>query len=575
MYEGPGDWLTAVSRDDDLVDRAIAVALPNCAADPPSADWAAVLALAYWKCQRYQDGLAVLERVDQRQVSSAEFFVLFGMLCRKLPEQEARAEQAYRQALQFDPQRADVHYNLANLLKEHSAERALPHYVASLTTDPLGPSVWHNYGACLTDCGHLSEADAALRCSLRLDPDNADAWCNLGICLFQQQRFDPSKACFLKAIALDQSHAISHVNYGQVLIETLEPESALAVLRRGVALDRSSSNALWNLSLALLLLGQYREGWRYYEARFHTDEFGKHQPPTLHNLPRELEALPGPGDRELVVWSEQGIGDGLQFSRYLRLLQARDVPFVFLAHKPLIRLYRDWMGLGDAVAHALNTARESDPRANVSLLSLPLLFQTELHSVPSFTPYLQPPGPPPPHLELPEAPGGLAVGVVWATNPANKAMYRNKSMPANLLLPPLVDLINLDLIEVHSLQVGDDAAQLAPWQGQERLTDWNGVLTDFADTAHLIQQLDLVICVDTAVAHLAGALQKPTWLLLAHNADFRWLHRRSDTPWYPTMRLFRQPRRGDWAGVMAEVQEALNQLFLLDLPALADAKLNR
>ena len=138
-----------------------------------------------------------------------------------------------------------------------------------------------------------------------------------------------------------------------------------------------------------------------------------------------------------------------------------------------------------------------------------------------------------------------------------------------------MDAVQLDLIELHSLQVGGDAEQLAPWRHLERVTDWSGTLTDFADTAHLIQQLDLVISVDTAVAHLAGALGKPTWLLLAHNADFRWMHQRSDTPWYPGMRLFRQPKRGDWPGLMAEVQEALNQLFLLNLPPLAEAMLRR
>jgi ADP-heptose:LPS heptosyltransferase len=134
-------------------------------------------------------------------------------------------------------------------------------------------------------------------------------------------------------------------------------------------------------------------------------------------------------------------------------------------------------------------------------------------------------------------------------------------------------LVQLDLIELHSLQVGPDVEQLSPWRGTPGLHDWAPQLTDFTDTAHLIHQLDLVISVDTAVAHLAGALGKPTWLLLPHNADYRWLRDRDDSPWYPGMRLFRQAQLGDWASVIQQLRAALDQLFLLDLQALAAAKL--
>lgn len=555
---------------------AIAAAEPHCQGDAPSADWAMVMALALWNSQDYERGLAVLQRVDASTVRSADFYGLCGMLCRKLPGQESRAEEAYKRSLALDPRRADMHYNLGNLLRKREPQRAIDHYRASLLLDPQGSNVWHNYGATLNEHGEPESSLQALHLSLLLDPHDADTWCNLGLTFFQLERFEASKACFVHSIGLDQGHATSHVNYGQVLIETLQPEEALQVLRRGVELDSSSANALWNLSLALLLLGQYRDGWRYYEARFHTPDYSKISPPTPVPLPRDLEALPGEDGPELIVWSEQGIGDGLQFCRYLSLLKARGVPFHFLAHKPLVRLYRHWLGLGDHVSVRLeNVDPHDEQRPNIPLLSLPHLFGTELHSVPSAIPYLKPPSAPPEHLKLRQPPGGLAIGVVWATNPANKAMYRNKSMPAVQLLPPLVDAVHLDLIELHSLQVGGDAEQLAPWRHLERVTDWSGTLTDFADTAHLIQQLDLVISVDTAVAHLAGALGKPTWLLLAHNADFRWMHQRSDTPWYPGMRLFRQPKRGDWPGLMAEVQEALNQLFLLNLPPLAEAMLRR
>ena len=202
-------------------------------------------------------------------------------------------------------------------------------------------------------------------------------------------------------------------------------------------------------------------------------------------------------------------------------------------------------------------------------MSLPALFSTELHSMPSHVPYLQTNQPAPEHLRLEPPPGGLNVGVVWASNPDNKAMYRNKSMPLASLMPLLTDLLQLGLIELHSLQFGQDADQLKPWLGLDGVTDWHQHLNDFSDTAHLVRQLDLVISVDTAVAHLAGALNRPTWLLLPQNADFRWMKDRSDSPWYPSMRLFRQRQHGDWSGVVEDLRHAFQDLTLLDFSALA------
>ena len=573
LYSTAEQWLGAIgaSASSSLADEALAVARPHCSATPPPVEWAMVMALASWHLENYVEGLAVLMRVEISSVSSVDFFGLLGMLSRRVPGYEAKAQEAYEYALKLDSTRSDLQYNLANLLKEKEPMRALYHYRLSLKLDCKAANVWHNYGSTLNEYSDPDCALMALQTSLMLDPSDADAWCNLGLILFKLDRFEPSKRCFVHSIALDQAHATSYINYGQALIETLQPEQALHVLRRGVDLDSSSSNSLWNLSLALLLLGQYKDGWKFYDARFHTKEFGNTKSPTSVDLIRDLQSLPSPGGTELVVWSEQGLGDGIQFCRYLLLLQARNVPFRFIAPKPLLRLYRDWLGLKDCVCVTLDFKDMGDSRPNIPLLSLPHLFNTELHSIPSFS-YLSPPSSPPSHLVVKQPPGGLSVGVAWATNPDNKAMYRHKSLPAATLLDPLLDLVKLDLIEIHSLQVGPDSCQFDSLKDHNRVFDWSSSFSDFADTAHVVSQLDLIISVDTAVAHLSAALNRPTWLLLPHNADFRWLHKRTDSPWYPSMRLFRQPTRGDWGAVMDEVQEALNRLFLLDLQSLANAK---
>ena len=148
-------------------------------------------------------------------------------------------------------------------------------------------------------------------------------------------------------------------------------------------------------------------------------------------------------------------------------------------------------------------------------------------------PYLNYSGETPQALSIPEPPGGISVGLVWASDPSNLAMYKHKSLPLDLLMPRLSELVQLDLVDIHSLQVGLDARELLPWSSNDRVTDWSSLLTDFQATAYILRQLDLVISVDTAVAHLAGALGIPTWLLLPANADFRWLRSKSDSPWYP------------------------------------------
>ena len=201
-------------------------------------------------------------------------------------------------------------------------------------------------------------------------------------------------------------------------------------------------------------------------------------------------------------------------------------------------------------------------------MSLPWLFGTELHTVPKVCPYFESQAPVRDTLKVVNPPGGISVGVVWASNPDNKSMYRHKSLQLTLLMPLFERLLDLDLIELHSLQFGDDAEQIAPWRHRSDIHEWNHTLTDFSDTAALLQQLDLVITVDTAVAHLSGALNKPTWVLLPQNADFRWLRRRNDSPWYPSMRLFRQKTHGDWQSVADQLDEAFDTMLLIQTKAL-------
>lgn len=537
--------------------------------------WGLPMALGYWLQKQYQECCDLLERDDIHRACSHSFLYhnLLGMSVKHLNGGELRARVAYEKALEIEPNRADTLYNLANLLKDEDHQLAHDLYVKSLLLHSWGAECWHNYGSNLTNLHQQEYAIQALKISIFIDPSVADVWCNLGLAYYGLDCFDQAERCFRFSLSMDSSHAQSHINLGNTLINVFRPDEAVTLLERGLELDPSSHNSLWNLALAYLLLGRFDLGWKYYEARFKAcKEFEELNPPTSGLRIKSFEQLPSVGEPELIVWSEQGLGDSIQFVRYLHLLKAANVPFKYLSRDSLLTLFLKWTGLVDHIFSPSCSVDANDPRPNVPLMSLPMVFKTDHHTIPASVPYLNSNEPTPNHLNVIQPPGGLSVGLVWASNPDNKAMYRNKSIPLTSLMPTLLRPLQLNLIEVHCLQFGDDNSQLDSWRQLDGVVDWKNKLCDFSDTAYLVRQLDLVISIDSAVAHLAGALNRPTWLLLPFNADFRWLRDRDDSPWYPSMRLFRQSARSDWASVVQKLDTAFDELFQLDLASLSIAK---
>lgn len=570
---GPDACLQALAQgqlDAHAALQQAETALEQAQANPR---WALAASMALWKLERYAEGYALHSSYQHHFQNDADAWVIAGMCARRLPSHHQQAEQAFLQGIRLDPNRADSHYNLGNLYSD--AERytdAEAAYRTSLALNPNGPLVWHNLGICLRELEQLDAADQAMRTSVQLDPGNPDAWCNLGLVAHAREQFELSKRFYLHSIQLDGRHSSSWVNLGMSLLEEVKPEEALPALRRGHHLDPSSPDALFNLALTLLLLGDYSEGWRLYESRFTTKQFRNTVVPSsgpwLTSLDQLLEQAKA--GKACLIWSEQGIGDAIQFVRYLPILQALQIPFAFATRPSLVPLFQHW---GPAGITVLNDAALEAPwteAPHLALLSLPRLLRSDLATIPTVTPYLTPPGPPPERLLVPPPPGGIAIGLVWASNPTNKAMYRHKSLLLELLLPRLLPALEHNLIELHSLQVGDDAQQLAPYARLPGLHDWTGKLHNFSDTAHVVNQLDLLISVDTAVAHLAGALAIPTWILLPSNADFRWLHNRSDSPWYEMVRLFRQTQPNHWPSAIDQVVDALGEVLGLDLEQLPE-----
>ncbi len=509
---------------------------------------------------------------------------LFLLGCLALQRNEhAHAVELLEQAARLDPANADAcnNYGLALFHLGRFAEAAVQ-YERALRRHPDFPEALSNLGLCRYRQKRLPDAATALERALALKPDYADAHNNLGIVRQDQGRLDEAIACLRHALALKPDYAEAHSNLARALRHHGDPVSAIEHARRALALnpalvktygvlgncylDEGDIDAVfealrrglerapqdaelnWNLSIAELLSGRFPQAWQRYEWRFRTNpELARpfSQP--------HWDGAVHPGKR-LLVHAEQGLGDTIQFARYLPLLKASvgdAMEIVFECQRPLARLLRGVPGIDRLVV------REDDARVgapfdlHVPLLALPGHFGTTLDTIPAPLALTGDPDEPRQWATRLGQLSGLKVGLVWAGNPDHRG-DRQRSMALAQLAP----LAGMGDVRFVSLQKGRNA------EIHERgcpldLIELGSQFSDFAATAAAIAGLDLVISVDTAVAHLAATLGKPTWVLLPFSPDWRWLLGRDDSPWYPSVRLFRQSRRGDWEGVVCDVAQAL------------------
>jgi hypothetical protein len=389
--------------------------------------------------------------------------------------------------------------------------------------------------------GHLARALARLGTAAGLAPDRAGIWRNLAQCLVQAGRHGEAAGAFRRSLALEPDDAPTLGRLGLALGRAGRTAEAEAALAQAMALAPDMPEHAFNLSLMRLKAGRLVEGWPLYEARW--ESVGRDHRRTFPGVPRwRGEAAAG---ASILIYPEQGFGDAIQFVRYVPLVRARGLQPVLECHGPLLRLFASLTG-------GARLIRRGDPHGplafQVPLLSLPLAFATTLESIPGTVPYL--------HADpalvagwrrrLGE-PAGLRVALVAGGNPDNPNDALRSIDPA--ALRPLARLPGVAAFLVRKVPAAPLPDGLA---GIDLGPD-----DDFASTAALFSLADLVISVDTASAHLAGALGRPVWTLLPAGSDWRWLEGRLDSPWYPTMRLFRQERADDWPGVIRRVAPAL------------------
>ena len=498
------------------------------------------------------------------QPKKENYLNTYGVILRKNKRIE-QAVRSYELVIELQPNFADVYYNCGNALNElNRKQEAVERFKRCLEINPKHASAHHNCANSLRD---LKEVDVALlhySKSSELEYHNPDMHCNWGLAWQLQERWDCAIEQFQIAICQKSDHAPSHINLGSAFAVKERFDEACDALRRGVALDESCKDAKFNLGLTLLTIGEFEEGWHFYDTRLRLPD--KVRSPV--NAPMSDGDLSSLGDQPLLVWAEQGFGDNIQFVRYVQILMEAGVNVTLSTRKPLMRLFKECLQPYSPVIVEHKSKELHSFQHHVALLSLPRLCGTTLATIPMMPGFLKRPLQIPDHLLIQRQPFALHVGLVWASGADNKDMYTDKS----ITLQPLMRLFDTwrteRLVVLHSLQVGSDAAQLDPWRQQRGVVDHSDHLENFYDTACVVSQLDLVISVDTAVTHLAGALDVPVWTMLQHNADFRWMRGRSDSPWYRSMTLIRQRKLGDWDSVFEQIQ--INLVRLLGPVAVAE-----
>lgn len=413
-------------------------------------------------------------------------------------------------ALKLDPRYLDAHSNLGNAYRHAGRfEESLASYERALEINPGFIQALGNMSNTYMDMGRFEDSENACRKGLKLAPEQPALFYNLGRALYEQARWDEAEAAYRETLSLNHNYPLAH----------------------------------WNLSHVMLLQGRFQEGWLEYEWRWRCPGFTTRTPD--FQQPRwDGGDING---KTVLVYAEQGFGDTIQFVRYLPILASAGARVVFLCQPELARLMETVKGL-DAIVTDVSALPDFD--AHAPLMSLPLLtgMKTETDA-PADLPYLRPP----PQGAAPvEGRDGLAVGLVWAERASHPDEARRSLDLTDL--KPLTEAPGCHFYALHEPGRGDELSDPGM---SDAVSDLGAQLGDFGDTARIVDSLDLVIGVDTAVIHLAGALHKPVWTLLPFICDWRWMLDREDTPWYPSMRLFRQTTDGDWAAV---VERAANEL---------------
>ncbi|MDR3638289.1 MAG: DUF6165 family protein [Isosphaeraceae bacterium] len=475
------------------------------------------------------------------------------------------SEAECRRAVQLKPDYADAHCNLGGALaglERH--EEAVGCFRQAIRLNPVLAEAHNNLGASLSELQRYDDALVPLRQALKLKPDYVQAWRNLANVLRELGRFDEALEAIDRSLELDVREAESHSSRGLVLSELGRQHECIECYHRAVELDPKHVQAVRNRSLVRLLLGDLERGFAEFELRWG----GKGLP--VRPFAQPLWDGSPLGGRRILIHAEQGIGDTLQFVRFLPLVKARGGTVILACQKSLLNLLAGAAGIDELVAQADKVADLPPFDVHAPLMSLPHIFGTALETIPAEVPYLHAD----PVLldkwgEAIRAQPGFKIGIAWQ----GSVKYRRdrlRSLPLERFAP----LAELPGVQLVNLQQGTGREQLAHFTRRHQVVDFGDQVDreagPFMDTAAIVKHLDLVVASDSAIVHLAGALGATVFMPTQLVPDWRWLLDREESPWYPSLRLFRQTRAGDWEGVFERIAQTIRDRLGVTRPVLVE-----
>ncbi|HEV3383703.1 MAG TPA: tetratricopeptide repeat protein [Gemmata sp.] len=523
------------------------------ASEPGNADALHLLGVIAYQVGKHEPAIEHIKNAIRLRGMDAEMCSNLGAAYQAL-NQLKEAECCYQNALQERPDHISARYNIGNLyLKQRKLDEAIDCYRRVLQLQPDNIGAINNLGQALKGQEDFSGAANCYEKILQLQPGNAEVHINLGTVRDAQKRHNEAIACYRHAIQLRPDLSTGHYNLGNSLKDQGHLSEAIASYHRSLQLAPDHADSHFALGMSSLTVGEWVEGWREYEWRWKTHFFKV--PDFAQDRGWDGSDLHG---RTIVIHAEQGMGDTIQFVRYLPLVRERGGRIVFQCQDRLTSLLNGVIA-ADEIVPREQPLPPSD--CAVALMSLPGIFNTTPENIPAQIPYL--------HADperrarwrnwLDQYPG-RKVGICWRGNPKHPDDARR-----SVKLTAFAQLAKIDGIQLVSLQTSDGLEELAEHAESLNILDAAIVADEkgesFLELAALYSELDLIVTVDTVTCHLAGALGVPAWVALAFMADWRWLQKREDTPWYPSLRLFRQQRPGEWDPVFSSMSEALSNFF--------------
>jgi Tfp pilus assembly protein PilF len=508
------------------------------------------LALRYFQSGNLQQAENIFKNILKKKHNNINALYNLGVLYNQLENYDL-ATTYIEKLLRINPNNANAYYILGKA--SHALghfDKAVDCYRKVINLNPFSALIYYNLGETLQDKGELDEAFIYYKKELDINPDYADAYNNIGIILHSKGQLDEAIRYYEKALMLNPHSENMHNNLGILYKDRGNLNKAIKYYRKALRMNPSQAVIHYGFSMTLLLDGKFEEGLKEYEWRWGTKDFLQY----TRNYTKPLWDGSNISGKTILLHSEQGIGDTIQFIRYAPLIADKGANVIVDCQGELVPLLKGVEGIRQFVE------QEKSPEFDIHcpLLSLPLLFNTKLESIPAKIPYIM--------VDtllvdkwkdkIANDNAKLKIGLVWAGRPEHKN-DRDRSCSLKVFLP----IAELGDISLYSLQKGKAAKQAQNPPRGMKLLDYTEEIRDFSDTAALIENLDLIVSVDTSVVHLAGALGKPVWTLLPFAPDWRWLLNREDSPWYPTMRLFRQTAQGDWESVIAKVTDDILKII--------------